>query len=459
MLRYIGPFLRMNKLSIGQIQSQLVHLSKESIKNIVLYSKCGITLDPKELNLKYIPSTDINTLNLNSPLLCVYKKANPKLKISNNKFHWDEDKLKKDINISSNAYMTLCILELVDYYKKFKGIDSKKYSLSIVYTELAKKQLEFYASYLRNHEGVFIDKKDSTDPIIGKVKLKDKSTEFKFSEQALLMNAFYKCSTYLGGEVKDSYENFSLDILKMFVDFKEEMYDISFEDKCMLCLNLNIFYSYSKIDDVKLLLLDIFDLLYEEYNKLHDNDKVENICTMYLNSSLLYKHTGMFKFKKIANAINEILAKHYSEDFSIFIKTTESKEIKFSSNEIVLYLISMLHQNNLGENIDEKLITDVFKYQLVDSGIVLSWPDTPNLDDVEHYKNFRSIPENLLDEQYFKMPTIPSPETSELAPIFIKNVTYDKDKKSFKVGKPTFDSRKNLNLFFFILYFLKDETP
>lgn len=449
----------MNKLDLKQVENQLIHLSKESIKNIVLYSKCGITIDSKELSLKHIPSTDINTLNLNSPLLCIYKKASPKLKLDNNSFCWDDDKLKKDISISSNAYMSLCILELVDYYKNFKSVDSKKYVLSPLYVELAKRQLDFFASYLRNQDGVFVDKKDCTDPIVGKIKFKDSNKGFKFSEQALLMNAFYKCSSYLDGSKKESYKDFSLDILKMFIDFKEEMYEIPFEDKLMLCLNMNVFYSYSHMEEAKLLSLDIFDLIYEEYNKLQENSKIEDICIMHLNSALLYKHTSLFKFKKVCCKFYDILSKHYNENLSLFIRPSESKEHKFSANDIILYILSMLLHNNLGEECNEKIITDVFKYQLVDSGIILSWPDLPTLDDVEHYKDFKSSPENLLDEQYFKMPTIASPEASELAPIFIKNVTYDKDKNSFKQGKVIFDSRKNMNLFFFMLYFLKNKTP
>ena len=460
MLRYIGPFLRMNKLSNEQVQNQLLHLSKESIKNIVLYSKCGITTNFKDLHLKHISSTDINTLKVNSPLLCVYKRSSPKLKIKDNKLHWEDDKCKKDINISSNAYMTLSLLELVDYYKKFKDVDSKKYSLSILYTEIAKKQLDFYASNLRNEEGVFVDKKDSTDPIIGKIRLKDKSKGFKFSEQALLMNAFFKCSTYLEGEAAESFRNFSLDILKMFIDFKEEMYEIPFEDKCMLCLSLNTFYSYSQIEDVKLLLLDIFDLLYDDYNnRLPDNPKIEYTCLMYLNSALLFRHSNIFKFRKISNKLNELLKKYYNEELSMFIKSTDDKNIKYSSSEIVLYILSMLYHNNLDEKSDDHIATDVFRQQLVDSGVVLSWPEAPSLDDVEHYKNFDSKSENLLEDQYFKLPTIPSPESSELASIFVKEVTYDKDKNTFKAGKAIFDSRKNLNLFYLLLYFLKENTP
>ncbi|MCY6484410.1 hypothetical protein OW763_08570 [Clostridium aestuarii] len=462
MLRYIGPFLRMNKLSINQIRSQLFHLSKESIKDIVLYSKSGITIDLKDLNLKNISSTDINTLNLTSPLLCIYKRATPSLKMKDNTLSWNENKVKKVVNISSNAYMTLCLLELVDYYKKFKNIDSTKYAYSTLLIELSKKQLEFYVSYLRNEEGVFIDKKDCTDSITGELRFKPKNKEFKFSEQALLMNAYYKCSTYLEDKFKESYKNFSMDILNMFIEFKDELYNTSFDNKCKTCLNLNIFYSYSKMEDVKPLLLDIFDLLYEEYSsKIYSTYNIEYLCLLYLNSTLLYENTDIYKFKKIAENLYKDIAKYYKEDLSIFIKPSENKEMQFSAKEIILYILSGLYQLKFDEDIEdinEEMIINIFTNQLVNSGIILSWPDAPTLDDIERYKGFIEKSENLLDEQYFKLPTIATPERNELAPIFIKYVNYNKSKKIFKQGKLTFDSRKNLNLFFIILYFFNHNS-
>lgn len=466
MLKYIGPFLRTDKLTIEQIQSQLFHLSKESIKNIVFYSKCGIKIKPKALNLKDIPSTDITTLNSNSPLLCIYKRSKASLKNKNNILLWTEDKIKKDIYICSNGYMTLCLLELIDYYKKFKDISPNKYYLNILYTTLVKKQLEFYASYLRNEEGVFVDKKDCSDPITDKIQLKNKNKTFNFSDQAILMNAYYKCSTYLTGKSKESFESFSKDILKMFLDFKEELYNISFQEQCKVCLNLNIFYTYSKIDTVKPLLLDMFDFIYENYkNNIASSNNISNLCLLYLNSYLLYKHTKIDKFKSIGKEIFEKIKKFYSEDYSLFIKYTEKKEIKLSCKEIVLYLISTLCKNkllNLEEDDDDSLdikdiIINVFTNELIDSGIILSWPEAPNLDDIERYKDFLEKSENLLTEQYFKMPTIASPESNNSPSIFIKSVEYSKNKRTFKEGKPIFDSRKNLELFFLILYFLSHE--
>ncbi|EDS78185.1 conserved hypothetical protein [Clostridium botulinum C str. Eklund] len=452
MLRYIGPFLRMNKLSIDQIQSQLFHLSKESIKSLVLSSKFGIVIDHKKLNLKNLPRTDINTLKSISPLLCVYKKSSAKLKNKNNKLCWDDGKQKKDINVFSNGYMTLSLLELVDYYKAFKDIDEKKYNMSILYTEIARNQLEFFVSHMRDESGLFVDKKDSTDPLTGKIQLKPKNKTFRFSEQALLMNAFYKCSTFLEGDMKNAFNTFALDILRMFFDFKDELYNISFSEKCNLCFNLNVFYTYSEMEEVKPLILDIFDLIYEEYDTLLNNS-ITDTSLMYLNSIMLFKHTNMFKFKKISDKFLESLLEYYNEDLGIFVKESEDKDLKFSSDEIVLYLTSLLY-NSSSNDVDEKIISNIFKYQLVDSGVLLSWPDIPTLDDVEHYKNFDPKPENLLDDQYFKMANIQTPELAELAPVFIKNVTFSRSNNTFKASKSTFDSRKNFNLFFLILHLL-----
>ena len=73
-MKYIGPFLRINTLDKSNIENQLLHLSKETLKYLVLESKCGITLPIKELKIKTAPNIDINTISSFSPLLCIYKK-------------------------------------------------------------------------------------------------------------------------------------------------------------------------------------------------------------------------------------------------------------------------------------------------------------------------------------------------------------------------------------------------
>lgn len=455
MLRYIGPFLRMNKLNIEQIKSQLFYLSKESLKDIVLHSNCGITATSEEFNLRSVPNIDTSILASTSPLLCIYKKSKASLKNKNDKLHWVEDKAKKDLYISSNGYMTLSLLELADYYKQFKDIDNSKYGLSNIYINLAKQQLDFYAMYLRNEEGVFINKKDCTDPIIGKIKLKDKNTSFKFSDQALLMNAYCKCSDYLDEDIKSLYKNFSNDILNMFLDFREKLYELSFDEQCKLCMSFNVFYTYSGNEEIVPLIMDIFDLVYEKYSNMSQK-KLNDLCYVHLNSMLIYQNTNLYKFKEISDNLYELINRHYDDDLSMFIKHTDDKEINFSSRDIVLYLLSNLYQNGLNEEENDEIIEDVYVNQFIDSGIVLSWPEAPTLDDVERYQGFVKNSENLLDEQYFKNPTIPSPQSCESPSIFVKSVCYDKNKNVFKPSKAIFDSRKNLELFFIMIYSLRN---
>ncbi|HAG43203.1 MAG TPA: hypothetical protein DCL31_07315, partial [Clostridium sp.] len=116
-----------------------------------------------------------------SPLLSLYKKADGKLINNNDKLRWNDRKFKKEINIASNAYMTLSLLELADYYSDFIDIDNDKYSLKNYYLDLAREQLEFYALNCRNNEGVFVDKVDDSEPLLDQYNLRDKDNKFKFS--------------------------------------------------------------------------------------------------------------------------------------------------------------------------------------------------------------------------------------------------------------------------------------
>ena len=176
-LKYIGPFFRMNSLSQEEINAQLFYLSKEAVKTIVLESKCGLVSSIK--NFKNLsPSFDINTMNNFSPLLCVYRKASPNFIHSKNSNGFDEDSFKKEINPSTNALMTLCLLELLDYYRCFENIERSTYSIYEIYNSLTKEQLQFYSENLRNSEGVFADKKNMFENNSKNYNLVDKDKKF-----------------------------------------------------------------------------------------------------------------------------------------------------------------------------------------------------------------------------------------------------------------------------------------
>lgn len=459
-LKYIGPFLRINKLKKENIEHQLFYLAKESLNQIVLHSKCGVYTSIKELKIKNLSVSDINTLNNLSPLLCIYKKANPKIINIEDSLSWDDEDFKKEIDIDSNSLMTLSLLELCNYYKCFEGIDDKKFNLSKLYMIICKKQLEFYTSNFRNEDGVFVDKKETKDSYNGEISFEEKNKKFKFSSQALLMAAYYRYAFLSDDEDKNSYENFALDILKMFIEFKEDLYLLSYEETLKLSLGLNIFFNYSKNKQCKILLLDLCELLFDRFNNddlLPSDKRLEYDCLKYINYILFYRTSGIIKFKEDAKEIYNRLLNLYNPEKGIFIKHTEKKDITFSCTEISLYLlVCLLHENISKEQTDNNsVILDVFKRQLIDSGIILSWPDAPNLNDIERYTNYTLKSEDLIDEQFFRTPSIPTPESCEIPSVFIKHVVYSKRKETFKTPKVSFDSYKNMFIFFLIIYILK----
>ena len=456
-MKFIGPFLRINTLNKNNIKNQFFYLSKESLKDIVFNSKCGIYIPARDLKSKSFSKIDINTIHLNSPLLCIYKKANAKLKSEEDTLVWNENKVKKEITVDSNAFMTLSLLELSDYYSNFKNIDDTKYALSSLYLKLCSEQLEFYASYFRNKDGLFVDKKDLTDPMNQEFTFEDKNKKFKFSDQALMMAAYYKFSSNDKDKHEDEYKQFALDILNMFIQYKAEIYNVSFEELNKICLALNIFYKYSGLEECENLLLDFSDLLMEQYNakpSIIINAKLDYSCMLFINCMLIYNNTFMLKFKDTSDDLYEKLTKLYDSNKGILLKESSDKEINYSCDELLLYMYSLILYsdfNNVEDN--SYMIQDIFKHQILDSGIVLSWPDSPSLDNTEHYRNFSLKSEDLLQDEDFRMPAIPTPENNELASIFIKNVVYNKRKENFKQSKFSFDSSKNMFIFFLTIFF------
>ncbi|WP_298845442.1 hypothetical protein [Clostridium sp.] len=454
-MNFLGPFLRVNTLNKNNIRNQFFYLSKESLKDIVFDSKCGVYIPARDLKSKSFSKIDINTINLNSPLLCIYKKADAKLKMKEGTLNWNESKVKKEITINSNAFMTLSLLELVDYYRSFKKIDDTKYALSSLYLKLCKEQLEFYASYFRNKDGLFVDKKDLTDPMHEDFTFEDKNTKFKFSDQAFMMAAYYKYSSFDNDE--EEYEKFALDILDMFTLYKDEIYNVSFEELNKICLALNVFYKYSGLEKCKNLLIDFLDLLIEQYNtkpSLIINAKLDYSCMLFINCTLMYNNTSMNKFKDTSDDLFGKLTKLYDIEKGILLKESAEKEITYTSDEIMLYMYSIILYSDFNTIDDNSnMLQDIFKHQILDSGIVLSWPDSPSLDNSEHYRNFSLKSEDLIQDDNFRAPEAPTPENNELASIFIKNIVYSKRKENFKQSKSSFDSSKNMFIFFLTIFF------
>lgn len=449
LLKYIGHYMRTNILTKENIKNQLFFFSKEALQNIVMNSKCGIITAPEEIFSRNASKNDINIFSSFSPLLCIYKKANCKLLNINGSLAWNEDKFKKEICVTGNIFMTLNILELSDYLKNFKEIDYEKYKLSDFYTKLAHKQLDFYISNFRNNDGLFVDKKDISDFIANEIKFEDKNKKFDYADQALIMAAFYKYSLNSNDKFSESFKNYSLEILNMFLQYKEELYEASLSQITKLCLGLNAFCGYSNNSEAISLVIDLLD--FTEENFLDKN--LTDTCLLAINYFLIYKLTGYDKLKFLGEKIANDLLNLYDPITGVFLKKDEKKEIIYSCDEIILYLVSLvLYSENNGENKDLNIIiVDIYKHVIINSGIVSSWPEAPMLDNAERYENFSMTENDFLDDYNFRTENIANQENTEIASVFLKNVTYNTKKSAFVQNKFSFDSTKNMFIFFIIL--------
>ncbi|MDF2884250.1 MAG: hypothetical protein K0R54_4817, partial [Clostridiaceae bacterium] len=417
----------------------------------------GLTIPTKDL-LKSTSKFDINIFKSNSPLLCVYKKGNCKLDYENNVFSLNYKKFKKEFNIFSNSLMTLSILEMAEYYAKFKDIDLEKYNLGILYKSLARKQLEFYAANLRTPDGVFTDKVDSSDELFDETRLENKNEKFRFSDHILMMAAYYKYSIMLKDSISESYRVFSNDIFNMLLNFKEEMYTVSTDELSKICLGLNIYFSYCTDIENKALILDVMDLLLTRYNPLVlDSKNMECDLLTYINCKLFYENFGIMKFDNFANELASKILSIYDDEHNIFIKNHDKSDVEYYCSEIVLYILSLClyFSGEEDEANGDNLIVDVYKNMVINSGLAPSWPEAPTVSMAERYLNFSLNSKDLLDESNYRMANIATPESAEAAPILLKSIIYNFKKQIFKQDKFTFDTNKYLLCIFMILFCLK----
>lgn len=460
-MKYIGPFFRMNSLSSSDIEGQLFYLSREALKTIVLNSKCGIQYSYRSSKKSSHHNDNISTFDKFSPLICLYRKSSPYLIHSKSSKSFDEASFKKDISPTTNALMTMSLLELVNYYSNYTRNNRNVDSLKDIYNVLAKEQLDFYYGNLRNSEGVFVEKKNISENGSKGFNLINRDKKLNFVDQSFMMCAYYLYYFNNSDDPSASeYREFSLEILTMFINFKEALYNSSFDDACKILFSFNIFYKFSKEEDAKSLIIDLSDFLISKFNeKDYYTDSLEDCALFALTLTDSYKNTKIISFKEKSNEIYAKLENLYDDSKGIFLKLTDKKEFKYSSTEICLYFLALLTHSKDVDNVFEykNMLSTLYRKYFISSGLILSWPEAPTLDESERYRGLSLHSDDMLDESYFRMPNLPSPESSGMAPIFSKSITYSRKKDEFSKVKETFDSEKNLFIFFsFIHYFMDD---
>lgn len=461
-MNYIGPFFRMSTLSCAEMESELFNLAKEAIKHIELQSRCGILPSGKLLK-KALSTNDINILKDFSPVGCIYKKSHPvMIKSGKHPFCWDNETTKKEISPDANALLTYSLLELSSYYSYLENVDTILYSLSSIYKGLSRIQLDFYSLYMRNCDGLFVDKKNDGDSYTDSMSISDKYKNISYSYQAFMMCAYYDYYHKSKTKENEMYKTFSLEILNMLLDYKDSIYQESLEENLKICLSLNMFFNMSHDDNAKLLLIDLCDILIDLYNdNVSDYSTLANKSLLSINLFKAYEYTNIYKFKETADEICSNIVSLYDKDIKAFKINTDKKEVKYTSSDLTFCVLSLLlYKDDKDSDFDQltkQILPNMYKSLIVNSGILTSFPDSPNLNNPEKYKNFSCNAQDLLDENYFKPSSTDTPSTCGMASIFIKNVTYSRKKGEFSHSKTGFDASRNMIIMSLIIYLFGDK--
>lgn len=435
---HLGKFLKLSSLSSPIIEFQLFNFGKESLKQILLNSKCGEIISGKDFKDK--PSNSDLTGGKNIfPLSCIYKKAKPKIKFENNIFSWKDEKIKKEINILSNSYMSLSILNLADYYDKIIKNEKKRFGIVKFYVSCVKHQLNFYLDNFRDELGLFIDKYLDKD---SKNKFESLEKPFDFSAQAYLMVCFLKCSSMLKetSPYKIPFLNFSKEIEKMFLNFKSDILKCK-PKKLIELLNAFEIYLDLKEDESQ----EILNLINEILEIFSEKISISSLETY--DKILLYNTISKLK----SHCVNkkDLISEFLWEFEEIFSNPNfESFEI-LNSKDLISYQIYLC-------KMDKQKSINFYNNTLLPSKIFSCFPNIPKKYEGEKYFQFEHKEENSIPDKFLKPSSYKTMEETNLTPIIYKDVEFLYEKNKFSKSKNKFDALTNMKLIFFIISNLKE---
>ena len=105
----------------------------------------------------------------------------------------------------------------------------------------------------------------------------------------------------------------------------------------------------------------------------------------------------------------------------------------------------------------KNMISSLYRKYFINSGLITSWPEAPTLDDAERYRGLTLNSADMLEENFFRMPTTSTPTSLGIAPIFNKSISYSKKRDSFSTSGSSFDSFKNMYIYQLIIFLFKDD--
>lgn len=444
---HLGKFLKLSSLDFPLVEYQIFNFSKESLKQIFLNSKCGEIINGKEFKDKPSNSHLIDSKNI-YPIYFVYKKAKPKIKTEKNILNWKDHKIKKQINMLSNSYMTLCLLILSEYYNEFIKDDKIRKDVVKFYVCSAKCQLNYYVENFRNELGLFVDKKlieNNSDKKDSKLNFECLNNDFNFPSQAFLMCAFLKCSKMLkeNSPYKIPFLNFSMEMEKMFIKFREEI--LKQKSKHTIdTINALTFYILEKGKSDEEILNVLFEII-ETFTCNHSITSLKTHEKIILYQSFINLKRFMKNLNDENYYIKDLLCEYIWEFEEIFSRKDFIEQELLNTYDLILFQLYLC-------KFQKEKAQKFFEETLLPSKVFSCFPNIPKKYESEKYFQFEHNKNCVIPDKYIKPYNYKTMEETNLTPIILKSV---KDKNKFSKPKIKFNSLINMKLIFLILSSLK----
>lgn len=421
-------------------------------------------LSQKEINRILKIDTDDNNikniLNNYIPLKCIYTKGHPTFTeppseiLNPGKYMWDFKSFDKSIDITAQTFAILCLCISSEI------LYESDVAQGTIMIKSARMFYDFISTYLRNDDGLFISGEDKTKNFEKEIKIKLDEKNTNLSHQIFAFEAilylyrmisnvtlkeyhYTKCEKYLNEALSLFEYIYSNYTLLLNLSTKELAQCVSSLSRCILITeNKELKEKFKYLILYLCAEIEARIKITGEVEQGFEDDSITTIITHFsVSSSLLegYINTNVDKFKDISSRIYSSLQDLYDPSLGLFIIGDYSK-IGYSIKDIAEVVKSLVLYNMV--NVDNQsflLLKEFYNFLIEESGIIQSIvQNTINLNDNDIF----------LDEK------LPLMEEINKAPIFLKNVKINFNKKNttFKVSK-SFNSIYSLYASYLLLFY------
>lgn len=407
-------------------------------------------------------------------LRAVYKKGSPLYSNTYNgnmkdyrNFIWDDSSYKRIITPTAQAYLIMDEVMLAQYFYKcmdesFRALEgtSEKLAISLLLMNSAIIQAEFMSNYLRNSDGLFVSKTDTSENSYGEPNLDEIDGIPTVSEQALALKTYSMLSGLLDDpgypQFKDhksslSFKRYADEIYEVFLDSPQDIFESKTRDLCNVISSCIQYYTIGEnktsiLEHITKLSLELESRVDMSGNVLRfpfENKLASSTSCFATLKALIeaYRATGIYKFLSTSTTLYKKLNLMWDPVSNLYMLDNDSK-YKYTSRDVGsiisgLNSIRLFGDDQYKNDAGNKLVS-FFNSAVNSSKLVQSSMPLPSISDYEGAFNCARSSFDSISYGNFCHVDIPQTLETGIAPVFAKKFTFKPQKHTFDINSGAF---------------------